>query len=102
MHMQNPVLAEVIAQVLACCHDARELAAIDHRRIGKPSLRPIDLHRSTGKRRRVPLGPSMYLVSFRHGSRSPLPQTQAMATALVNHQNNRRHCLLLNLKLPLY
>jgi hypothetical protein len=39
----------------------------------------------------------MYLVSFRHGCRSPLPQTQAMATALVNHQNNRRHCLLLNL-----
>ena len=46
MHMQNPVLAKVIAKMLPHSHHPLQLPPIDHRHIGKPSLRPIHPHSS--------------------------------------------------------
>jgi hypothetical protein len=70
--MQNPVLPKVIAEMLPNRHHPRQLSPVEQRRIGEPPLRPIDLHRPSSERRRMPLCPSMDLISFRHRFWSPL------------------------------
>jgi hypothetical protein len=79
MHMQNPVLPEVVPQMLPHSHHALELPPIDHVRVSKPPLRPIHTHSLAAKRSEMPLSPSMNLISLRH--RLSLKQ-KAMATAL--------------------
>jgi hypothetical protein len=66
MHMQYPVFAEVIPQVLAHGHHPHQLPPIQYIGVHKPPLRPIHAYRLPGKRRRMTLRPPMYLISFRH------------------------------------
>src|ERR1700761_6720310 len=66
MHMQNQVFPEVIPKMLAHGEHPFQLSSINHRSIGKPPLRPIHPDSLPCKRSRVPLGPSMNLVPFRH------------------------------------
>jgi hypothetical protein len=66
MHMQYPVLPEVIPQVLANRHHPHQLPPINHIRVDKPPLRPIHPHSPASKRRRMPLRPTMYLIPFWH------------------------------------
>src|SRR5271155_1588501 len=66
MHMQNQVLPKVIPKMLAHSQHPLQLSSVKHRPIGKPPLRPIHPNNLPGKRSRMPLGPSMNLISLRH------------------------------------
>src|SRR5271170_2121672 len=84
MHMQNQVLPEVIPKMLAHSQHPLQLSPVNHRRIGKPSLRPIHPNSLPRKRSRVPLSPSMNLISLWHllstSSRSPAFDAAAAPT----------------------
>ena len=66
MDMQDAVLAEVIAQMLAHGPHPLQLAPIDHIGVGKLALRPIDPHGPAAKRGLMPLRPPMNLIALRH------------------------------------
>src|SRR5580704_14278304 len=84
MNVQNPILAEVISQMFANSHHPLQLSPVNHRRIRKPPLRPIHPNSSPAKSSKVPLSPSMNLISLRHPARPP--KQKRMAT-----ESHRRH-----------
>jgi hypothetical protein len=79
--MQNPVLAEVIPEVLADGHHALEPAAVDYVNIREPALRPIRTNDLASKRGRMTLGPAMDLISLRHRPRLPPDKADRRSTS---------------------
>ncbi len=67
--MQNQVIAEFIAQVLAHCVHLPQLLAIHQMCIPEAEIRPGQhVQPAPGKRRIVALRPAMYLIALRHAA----------------------------------
>jgi hypothetical protein len=92
MDMQNPVLAEVITKMFAHGENAFQPSTVDHIGIGEAALGTIDSDGLLAKRRLVPHGPAMNLISFRHSLFGP-PQNgpdETTATVLAQTRDYRR------------
>src|ERR1700679_269297 len=76
MHIQNSIFPKVIPQMLSHSHHALQLSSIDHVSIREPSLWTIHTHRSSAKRSKMPLRPSMNLISLWHKCSHSSPKTE--------------------------